>query len=62
MMAPADKIKVLIVDDHEVVRIGLRTLLGRFPNIEVVGEAATAAAAMCSASSNDAGPTPPLCM
>lgn len=40
------RIRVLIVDDHEVVRIGLRTLLGRFPHIEVVGEAATAAAAL----------------
>jgi DNA-binding NarL/FixJ family response regulator len=32
----------LIVDDHEVVRVGLRTLLARFPGIEVAGEAATA--------------------
>lgn len=39
-------IRVLIVDDHEVVRIGLRTLLSRFPHIEVVGEAGTAAAAI----------------
>lgn len=40
------RIRVLVVDDHEVVRIGLRTLLGRFPQIEVVGEAATAAVAL----------------
>lgn len=40
------RIRVLIVDDHEVVRIGLQTLLGRFPHIEVVGEAGTAAAAI----------------
>ncbi|MBM3841454.1 MAG: response regulator transcription factor [Verrucomicrobia bacterium] len=39
-------IRVLIVDDHEVVRIGLRTLLSRFPHIEVVGEAGTAASAI----------------
>lgn len=39
-------VRLLIVDDHEVVRVGLRTLLGRFQTIEVVGEAGTAAAAL----------------
>ncbi len=37
-----NRIRVLIVDDHQMVRVGLRTLLGRFPHIEVVGEAGTA--------------------
>ncbi|HYG59733.1 MAG TPA: response regulator transcription factor [Symbiobacteriaceae bacterium] len=32
-------ITVLVVDDHEVVRLGLMTLLRRQPTIEVVGEA-----------------------
>jgi len=32
-------IKVLIVDDSEVVRIGLRNLLAMYPSMEVVGEA-----------------------
>ena len=32
-------IRVLIVDDHEVVRVGLRTLLGLEEDIRVVGEA-----------------------
>jgi len=32
-------ISVFIVDDHEVVRVGLRTLLSRAPEIEVIGEA-----------------------
>lgn len=32
-------VRVLIVDDHEVVRVGLKTLLARTPSIEVVGEA-----------------------
>jgi DNA-binding NarL/FixJ family response regulator len=35
--------RLIIVDDHEVVRAGLRILLKRWPNIEVVGEASTAA-------------------
>jgi NarL family two-component system response regulator LiaR len=35
-----DKISVLIVDDHAVVRQGLRSLLGLQEDIEVVGEAA----------------------
>ncbi|MDA1272760.1 MAG: response regulator transcription factor [Verrucomicrobia bacterium] len=39
-------IRVLIVDDHEVVRLGLRTLLERFPNIVVAGDAGTAANAL----------------
>jgi DNA-binding NarL/FixJ family response regulator len=36
----------LIVDDHEVVRVGLRTLLSRAENVEVVGEASTPAEAI----------------
>ena len=34
-------ISVVIVDDHEVVREGLRTILGRYDDIAVVGEAGT---------------------
>ncbi|THJ21623.1 MAG: response regulator transcription factor, partial [Nitrospira sp. CG24E] len=34
-------IKIVIVDDHEVTRMGLRTLLGRKGRITVVGEAAS---------------------
>jgi DNA-binding NarL/FixJ family response regulator len=36
----ADLIRVLVVDDHQVVRQGLRTFLDLQPDIEVVGEAA----------------------
>jgi two-component system, NarL family, response regulator len=36
--APAS-IRVLLVDDHQVVRMGLRTVLGFHPDITVVGEA-----------------------
>jgi DNA-binding NarL/FixJ family response regulator len=35
-------LKIVIVDDHEVVRLGLRTLLERHPDFKVVGEAANA--------------------
>ena len=34
-----NKIKVLLSDDHTVVRQGLRSLLAAEPDIEVVGEA-----------------------
>lgn len=33
------KIRVVLADDHSVVRLGLRTLLGAAPDIDVVGEA-----------------------
>jgi two-component system response regulator DevR len=39
-------IRLLLVDDHEIVRLGLRTLFSRYPNIEVVGEAGTVAGAV----------------
>jgi len=35
-----DKIKVLLADDHQVVRQGMRALLNAQPDIEIVGEAA----------------------
>jgi two-component system response regulator NreC len=35
-------ISVLLVEDHEVVREGLRLILGREPDLEVVGEVAVA--------------------
>jgi DNA-binding NarL/FixJ family response regulator len=34
-------LRILIVDDHEVVRLGLRALLERHPNFAVVDEAST---------------------
>jgi DNA-binding NarL/FixJ family response regulator len=40
------EIAVLIVDDHEVVREGLRLALSRSPTIRVVGEASDGAAAV----------------
>jgi len=38
--------KILIVDDHEVVRMGLRTLLEHQGGLKIVGEAGTAAEAI----------------
>ena len=37
-----ESIQLLLVDDHKVVRLGLRALLDAEPDIDVVGEAATA--------------------
>jgi DNA-binding NarL/FixJ family response regulator len=34
-------IRVAVVDDHMIFREGLRALLGRADDIEIVGEAAT---------------------
>ncbi len=34
--------RILLVDDHEVVRVGLKALLEKHPDFEVVAEAATA--------------------
>jgi two-component system, NarL family, response regulator DevR len=39
-------IRLLLVDDHEVVRVGLRTVLHNHNGITVVGEAGTKAAAV----------------
>lgn len=39
MMADIEKIKILIVDDHQVVRQGLRTFLELNDDIQVLGEA-----------------------
>lgn len=36
------QLRIIIVDDHEVVRLGLRTLLDRHPDFTVVDEAGTA--------------------
>lgn len=39
-------LKIILVDDHEVVRIGLRTLLTRHPQFEIIDEAASATEAV----------------
>src|SRR6266487_4539443 len=40
------QVRVMLVDDHEVVREGLRTLIGRHKDMAVVGEAGTTAEAI----------------
>jgi DNA-binding NarL/FixJ family response regulator len=37
-----EKQRILLVDDHEIVRLGLKALLERYPQFEVVGEAGSA--------------------
>lgn len=43
---PAAKLRILIVDDHPMMREGLSSLLGNQPDLEVCGEAETAAQAL----------------
>jgi len=40
-MTDSPTIRVVLVDDHPALRLGLRLLLDQAPDIEVVGEAAT---------------------
>ena len=48
--SPGDSpIRVLLVDDHHIVRIGLRAVLAEDARIRVVGEASTASAALTEA-------------
>jgi two-component system response regulator DevR len=44
------QLRLLIVDDHEVTRLGLKTLLGAYPQFDVVGEAGSVVQAVDSAS------------
>lgn len=44
--AQKKNIRVFVLDDHEVVRLGLKDLLDGEPDMEVVGEAATAESAV----------------
>ncbi|MFN2220587.1 MAG: response regulator [Anaerolineae bacterium] len=42
-------LRILLVDDHEVVRVGVRALIERQPGMEVVGEASTVGDAITQA-------------
>ena len=45
-LTPATEIRIVIVDDHSIVRQGLRAMLDREPGLRVVGEAAAPGSAM----------------
>lgn len=45
MPAGDTAVRVVIVDDHAIVRLGVRALLGRVPGFQVLAEAGTAAEA-----------------
>ena len=41
-----DRIRILVVDDHPIVRQGIRSLLSNYPEFEIVGEADNGAKAL----------------
>jgi NarL family two-component system response regulator LiaR len=45
-MRSSTRIRTFFVDDHQVVRMGLKTMLEHEPDIEVVGNAASAKEAL----------------
>jgi len=47
-----DKVRIMLVDDHEIVRTGIRSLLEKRPEFTVVGEAGTVAEAISVARLN----------
>ncbi|WP_104103552.1 MULTISPECIES: response regulator transcription factor [unclassified Arthrobacter] len=51
-------LRVLLVDDHPVVRAGLRAMLGDFDGLEVAAEAADGAAAIAEVARQEALGTP----
>jgi two-component system response regulator DevR len=42
-------LRILLVDDHEIVRLGLKALLSRHPRFEIIGEAGSADEALAKA-------------
>ena len=47
-MSETPKIRVLVVDDHKVVRVGLRAMISHEPDMEVVAEAADGPTALAA--------------
>lgn len=48
-MTKMTRTRILLVDDHDIVRLGLMTLLNDQPDMEVIGEASTALEAVKAA-------------
>lgn len=48
-LSETKRIRLLIVDDHEVTRLGLRTLLESCPTFKIVGEAASVSETLAAA-------------
>jgi two-component system response regulator DevR len=46
------KQRIILVDDHEVVRLGLKSLLERHPQFEIIGEASSAREALEQVANN----------
>jgi DNA-binding NarL/FixJ family response regulator len=44
--SPASPARVLVVDDHPIVRLGIRQMIGAEPRLSICGEAETAGAAL----------------
>src|SRR5579863_1664522 len=42
-------IRIILVDDHSIIRIGLKQILGRSPDLDVVGDAGNCEAAVALA-------------
>ena len=38
--AAGERIRVLLVDDHALIRVGMRSIIEREPDMDIVGEAA----------------------
>lgn len=49
MRSTPERVRLLLVDDHAIVRMGLAALFGTVPEFRVVGEAASAAEAIVQA-------------
>lgn len=47
-MEKSSPVRLLLVDDHELVRVGLRILLEGVPEVELLGEASTVAEAIAA--------------
>lgn len=49
MTVPIDRVRILLVDDHALIRMGLTALFATVPDFRVVGEASSAAEAILQA-------------